>query len=47
MSSKKHGIQDNRKDNEAAELKAMLSSMDPDKLGPGKLPVIDPAKWKN
>ena len=36
----------NSKDREAEELKAMLE-MDRDALGPGKLNVIDPTKWKN
>ena len=36
----------NAKDREAEELKQMLD-MDQDSLGPGKLSVIDPAKWKN
>ena len=35
-----------QKDREAQELTAMLE-MDRDILGPGKLNVIDPTKWKN
>ena len=36
----------NAKDRESDELRAMLE-MDRDALGPGKLNVIDPTKWKN
>ena len=39
-------IQGNAKERENAELTAMLD-IDRDALGPGKLNVIDPSKWKN
>ena len=43
----KISITDSKKDREAAELNEMLHGMDVDKLGPGKLVVIDPSQWRN
>ena len=34
-------------DRENADIKAMLTGMDREALGDGKLPAIDPTKWKN